>query len=488
MVVEEQRFLHEDIERLEQAIADRLKEEPKQIRERLSRDHQIAKFASRIQDQSKRLLTLYKDNSAREEEVQKLFTGDPLEEFYKQYSEIKDFHKRYPGEPVENLERAYKRRAVGDGEPVAMEVDTMFSGEEGYGRFFDLTQLHEQYLNLPGVNARRITYLQYLDAFDVFGAVKKADKLNDYYFNYLHSLLTYLEDYLGKIRPLEDRDKLFAAFDADFEDAWAKDEVPGWGKDKGANGAAASEESGTFCSACEKSFQNPNVYEHHLSSKKHIRAAEVKKSNGAPKGSSSSISKFKQKVTASREFRIRKLVATMSNERSDTRVNVERKQGMTERERAQELESLLAGDQEALGAAQENESDSDSGEKIYNPLRLPIAWDGKPIPFWLYKLHGLGVEFPCEICGNHVYFGRRAFDKHFNEPKHLHGLRALGISNTTLFREVTSIEDAQKLWKKIQADERKLKQKSSAIVEMEDESGNVMPEKVYNDLRKQGLL
>ena len=22
---------------------------------------------------------------------------------------------------------------------------------------------------------------------------------------------------------------------------------------------------------------------------------------------------------------------------------------------------------------------------IYNPLNLPLGWDGKPIPYWLYK-------------------------------------------------------------------------------------------------------
>jgi splicing factor 3A subunit 3 len=31
MILEEQRFLHEDLERLEQGIADRIAEEPKQV-------------------------------------------------------------------------------------------------------------------------------------------------------------------------------------------------------------------------------------------------------------------------------------------------------------------------------------------------------------------------------------------------------------------------------------------------------------------------
>ena len=33
--------------------------------------------------------------------------------------------------------------------------------------------------------------------------------------------------------------------------------------------------------------------------------------------------------------------------------------------------------------------DSDSEEEVYNPLDIPLGWDGKPIPYWLYKLHGL---------------------------------------------------------------------------------------------------
>jgi splicing factor 3A subunit 3 len=42
----------------------------------------------------------------------------------------------------------------------------------------------------------------------------------------------------------------------------------------------------------------------------------------------------------------------------------------------------------------DTESDDDE-QQIYNPLKLPMGWDGKPIPYWLYKLHGLGqVLFP----------------------------------------------------------------------------------------------
>lgn len=37
----------------------------------------------------------------------------------------------------------------------------------------------------------------------------------------------------------------------------------------------------------------------------------------------------------------------------------------------------------------QEEVDSDEDDYVYNPLKLPMGPDGKPIPYWLYKLHGL---------------------------------------------------------------------------------------------------
>lgn len=462
----------------------------------MNRDHQISGFLSRIQEQSKRLLDIYTDaNGARAKEIQTISTGDPFDEFYKQMEEIKEHHRRYPNEPVENLERAYKRKAPADGDIVTSEVDNMFTGEEAYGRFLDLTTQHEDYLNLPGV--KRLTYLQYLDYFDIFTPpqcpIKRSDKTTDQYFKYVGALAGYLEGFLRRTRPLEDLDKLFDSFDSDFENVWNANDVPGWGAELAPVGPAAPQTEGTgegvWCPDCEKEFKNNNVYKNHLTGKKHIRAVEGKKAreaydpNGEPNGAAASrgpsVQRLKERAIAEREFRIRKLAGSTQTERSDTRVNVERKQGMTERERQMELDALFAESAEPLARNGEDESDSDGDERIYNPLKLPLAWDGKPIPYWLYKLHGLGVEFPCEICGNFVYMGRRAFDKHFNEARHIYGLKCLGITNTTLFREITGIEDALKLWDKIQRDKKKEKAGVDNIVQMEDADGNVMPEKVY---------
>jgi len=472
----------------------------------LARDHQIAQFLDRISAQSTKLLDIYRDDDgSRSREIQQIGTGDPMNEFYKQLADIKSFHARYPNEPVENLERAYRPKKGVEAEAAQPSiVDTMFTGEEAFGRFFDLHTCHELYLNLP--NAKRLTYLQYLDLFDNFtpgaAGLKRPEKMTDQYFAYVGQLALDLETFMRKTRPLENIDKVLAEFDKKFEEDWENDNIAEWKKDEpnaagGSSGKPGSGE-GTWCDACEKAFTNENVYKNHLTGKKHIRAENERKkreqegtanvNNDTSKGGVSA-PRLKERAIAEREYRIKRLASAMSTERSDTRVNVERKQGMTERERQLELENLFSASAAAAQAAENDEGeDGDDDDKVYNPLKLPLAWDGKPIPFWLYKLHGLGVEFTCEVCGNFVYMGRRAFDKHFNEARHIHGLKCLGITNTSLFRDITRIDEALKLWDKIQKARRKDKIDDGSVIQMEDAEGNVMPEKVYYDLQKQGLL
>ncbi|KAK8004126.1 splicing factor 3a [Apiospora arundinis] len=507
MLLEEQRFLHEDLERLEQGIADRIGEEPKHIRDRLTRDHQVSEFLDRIASQSNKLLEIYRDaDGTRSKEIQQIGTGDPMEEFHKQLAEIKSFHTRYPNEPVENLERAYRPRKPTEAEAAQPTVvDSLFTGEEAFGRFFDLHTCHEAYLNLH--NAKRLSYLQYLDVFDNFsagaGGLKRGEKLTDQYFRYAGILSQYLEGFMKRTRPLENVDKVLADFDREFDEAWEKDEVEGWKSEtvavstSGVSRQLNSAEA-VYCEDCEKEFKNENVYKGHLSGKKHVRAAADRKkrieenqetADGSDNKGGVSATRLKERAIAEREHRVKRLASAMSTERSDTRVNVERKQGMTERERQQELENLFSATVETQPAETgEGEEGDDDDDRFYNPLKLPLAWDGKPIPYWLYKLHGLGVEFSCEVCGNFVYMGRRAFDKHFNEARHIYGLKCLGITNTSLFRDITGIDEALRLWEKIQKDKKKDKIDDGAMVQMEDADGNVMPEKVYYDLQKQGLL
>jgi len=136
----------------------------------------------------------------------------------------------------------------------------------------------------------------------------------------------------------------------------------------------------------------------------------------------------------------------------------------------------------------DEKSDDEDDEPVYNPKNLPLGWDGKPIPYWLYKLHGLGIEYKCEICGNYSYWGRRAFERHFQEWRHAYGMKCLRIPNTIHFKEITSINDALALHQKLMLEAEVSQFKPDVEEEYEDSEGNVLNKKRYLDLKRQGLL
>lgn len=234
--------------------------------------------------------------------------------------------------------------------------------------------------------------------------------------------------------------------------------------------------------------------------------------------------------------------------RNDTKSNVERKQALTDKERQIENEELeererreaeevaikseravrknfrLDDGDDGTGSYGHNGNggggDDDEEERIYNPLKLPLGWDGKPIPFWLYKLHGLGVEYTCEICSNFTYRGRKNFERHFQEARHSFGMRALGLPNTKHFHEITKIADAvarefitslfirsigqlvilteptnsfpcfvhTAVAEKLKNEGRQEVVAQETMEEVEDEEGNVYNRKTYEDLKRQGLI
>jgi len=51
---------------------------------------------------------------------------------------------------------------------------------------------------------------------------------------------------------------------------------------------------------------------------------------------------------------------------------------------------------------------------LFASITLPTSFQLQPIPYWLYKLHGLNIEYRCEICGGHTYRGPKAFQQHFS--------------------------------------------------------------------------
>lgn len=179
------------------------------------------------------------------------------------------------------------------------------------------------------------------------------------------------------------------------------------------------------------------------------------------------------------------MVEILGTERIDTKNNVIRKQSLTAEER---LNELGKDDEESDVELDEEGAENDDDEAaFYNPKNLPLGWDGKPIPYWLYKLHGLNLKFSCEICGNHAYNGPKMFIRHFSEWRHSHGMKCLGIPNTAHFAYVTLIDDAITIWEKMCA-ERDVAVWKADNEEFEDINSNVITRKMYSDLYNQGFL
>lgn len=168
-------------------------------------------------------------------------------------------------------------------------------------------------------------------------------------------------------------------------------------------------------------YSKQTVYDAHLTSKKHIKAAarQVEANeppanpNGPPASTANgndaqSSAKSKHRTAALLTHLTSKLLAFLAPVLNDTKSNVERRFSLTAREREQELleQSKPKVTPAATTTTAEGAEEEEEEERIYNPLKLPLGWDGKPIPYWLYKLHGLGVEYRCEICSDHVYMGR----------------------------------------------------------------------------------
>jgi len=153
---------------------------------------------------------------------------------------------------------------------------------------------------------------------------------------------------------------------------------------------------------------------------------------------------------------------------------LKKKQTKTYEELIREFEDFENSENEA-----EDEMENGKNKKMYenpaisNPLDIPLDFDGKPIPYWLYKFRGLNRWFVCQICGDQKYRGPRAFERHFREWRHAHSMRRLGIPNTKDFHMITKIQDALNLNEKIKQDKRKQNFNPDDEEEFEDNDGNV---------------
>ncbi|XP_058095942.1 splicing factor SF3a60 homolog [Magnolia sinica] len=504
-LLEVTRSAHEEVERLERLVVKDLQREPSSNRDRLYQNHRVRTMIDSIMSTTEKLIEVYEDkDNARKDEIAALggqTAGggtNVFSAFYDRLKEIREYHRRHPAARVIDATDEYE-------DLLKEEPRIEFSGEEGFGRYLDMHELFNEYINSKfGEN---IEYSAYLDVFPQTHKIPRNLKMTRKYRDYLEHFLEYLISFFMRTEPLQDLDRIFQKVETEFEELWADGKVLGWENKGLENGHLSSQESvidldyyssveellevgpeklkealaalglktgGTIQQRAERLFLTKHTPLQELDRKHFAKGSrDLEKNNAASQEDSSA------KEIALMEVKIQRLCELLNETIAQTKENVEKKQALTYEEMEAERE------EEVIQA--DTESDEEE-QQIYNPLKLPMGWDGKPIPYWLYKLHGLGQEFKCEICGNHSYWGRRAFERHFKEWRHQHGMRCLGIPNTKNFNEITSIKEAKELWERIQERQGLNKWRPELEEEYEDKEGNIYNKKTYTDLQRQGLI
>ncbi|KAJ4705844.1 splicing factor 3A subunit 3-like [Melia azedarach] len=507
-LLEVTRAAHEEVERLERLIVKDLQTEPANSKDRLFQSHRVRNMIDTISATTERLIEIYEDNdNARKDEIaalggQTAAGTNVFSAFYDRLKEIREYHRRHPAARVVDANEDYEIL-------LKEEPQIEFSGEEAFGRYLDLHELYNLYINSKF--GKQIEYSAYLDVFSQPHEIPRKLKMTRQYREYMEKLLEYLIYFFQRTEPLQDLDRIFSKVVVDFEEQWTNGTVPGWEKEGQENGYIPEEHTvidldyystveelmevgpeklkealaalglksgGTVQQRAERLFLTKHTPLEKLDRKHFAKGSRRQEENGAVAPAPQEVENLKD--VALMETKMIKICDLLSETIERTKQNVEKKQALT-------YEEMEAEREEQEETQVDTESD-DEEQQIYNPLKLPMGWDGKPIPYWLYKLHGLGQEFKCEICGNYSYWGRRAFERHFKEWRHQHGMRCLGIPNTKNFNEITSIEEAKELWKKIQERQGGIKWRPDLEEEYEDKEGNIYNKKTYTDLQRQGLI
>ncbi|KAL2556239.1 splicing factor-related [Forsythia ovata] len=496
-LLEVTRASHEEVERLERIIVKDLQNEPPSNKDRLYQSHRVRNMIEQITSTNKKLIEIYEDkDSARKDEIAALggqtATGtNVFSAFYDRLKEIREYHRRHPAARVVDANDEYEQL-------LKEEPQIEFSGEEAVGRYLDLHELYNDYINSKF--GEQIEYSAYLDVFSQPERISRKLKLTRQYQEYLQKLLEYLIYFFERTEPLQDLGRIFSKVITEFEEQWTNGMVEGWEHESQENGNIPAEHYAIdldYYSTVEELMEvGPerlkeavpfnSVQRGFFLQRIHLLRSWTEnilpKALAGPQQNGNAVTlqpSADAKEIALIEAKVKRLCDLLQETIIRTKENVEKKQALTYEEMEAERE------EEEVQA--ESESD-DEEQQIYNPLKLPMGWDGKPIPYWLYKLHGLGQEFKCEICGNHSYWGRRAYERHFKEWRHQHGMRCLGIPNTKNFNEITSIEEAKHLWERIQERQGLNKWRPDLEEEYEDKEGNIYNKKTYTDLQRQGLI
>lgn len=377
--------------------------------------------------------------------------------------------------------------------PESDEALVKFSGEECFGLYLDLFNLHRQYIdvihnqNQQNRNRNKIDMksasslmsfhieednenLTYLEFLEKINNAKKIDFIpkTPLGAKFAQDFVDYLLSFIDRTNPFFDVESFLKSVDDMFMAQY-----------RGILLQEHSRQQNSFyCPYCDKYFETEEMLTKHNTQNSHKKNVTKSEKTGGLENLIEKRGKKKIKFEG-QLYLLFQLIEKVRPRLTATIENTKRRETASA--------AVLEAEADLDAPIVFDESDDEDEQHFYNPKGLPLGWDGKPIPYWLYKLHGLSVEYKCEICGNKSYWGSLSFERHFFDTKHKNGLKALGIPPTRQFLYVTGVSEALALYDKLKKSiEQEVWQKGDEEVETED--GQVMSYKIYRDLTNQGII
>ena len=530
-ILEQLRHKYEEIEQYEKVISKSLTYRDNNPNESIVSETIIKRCQDKIQQNSRDIIDLFEDKNENFKQEKLIMTGNidymnsnlcllkPINinnnnnyysnllmkkrkadiwvNFYDKIKEIKMLNKS--GNDINHSTTSDKifNNLISD-----INLKTLFTNEENFGKCLDLHELYHEYINIPNIfnssinnkklsntNSNQILlkenmediikfdYLNYLKNIDNYKNIPLKIKKSEEYIKYIKHLTQYLKSFFVKIYPLVNFNEIQDIIDSKFED---DQEHIDNNNNKTIELKEEEEEhdkNQLYCQICNKSFAKETLMDAHMKSKKHLKKLNASKNNNNILQEKNKSDEDIIREIKYNEYQIIRYKDILQNIIDNTINQIHKKQTMTR-------EELELDRQNELNV---KKTDKEDKKKIFNPKNIPLDWDGKPLPYWLYKVHGLGIEHKCEICGGASYWGRRAFEHHFQEWRHAYGMKCLRLPNTLQFKNITKIEDALKLHHKLIEDKNKTEFNPDVEEQYEDENGNVFNKKMIMDLKKQGL-
>ena len=506
---------------------------PKTIPQSIVQEARISSALKRQAERAQTIARIYQDeNDDIKKLIQRVDCPGMFSNFYKDLEQIRKRHGDTPTIAISSSTIKEKLKDEIFQENVTIKNQkgsftssnvNVFSGEEHRGRFIDMITLHQEYLNLivsksTATTAKPVSYVEYLENAFFATSLEKAKlqtRNNRPYQRYVNNLLACLKQYIRRIHPIHSIEMLRNATSKSTTKKILM---------KNSNSIDDSNtipKLSTFKSVEELEKIDGNVLKQMLHRKKMKQGGTVKeraerlwfvkdmKDDEIPKKLIAKSRKKRTKEnghnnsngsnkstpadhTLDKEFLIQLLAQFILDRLHSTVQFLRRKQTRSYTEILKELEEEERRDAmmtELNNSAANNEKDDDEDAIVYNPKNVPLGFDGKPIPYWMYKLHGLDKHFTCEICGNETYSGPKIFEKHFSEGRHSMGMATLNLPNTKEYYGLTKIEEVVALHKKLTAlNEKKIAWNNEEDEEFEDSEGNVMSKETYENLKRNGLL